>query len=220
MTIVRKIIYQQIFLFDDSFQEKKFSNSLKEFIYYLRYTGTKGVIDFSYASDADSIHPKLSIKDNFILDSVPTSLIIDKEDNLRLRLSELSNQVLATLIEQLEPIERVANELTTEEVKMASILKSLLSNSEYIFLEYPDRSLSANSLSLIKECILFEVKNNNRKVFIRPYNNDVWIDMATDIVTKNQQQEYKKAPNVLSQLHEKKKEFKPTFNFHLTNKAS
>lgn len=220
MTIVRKISYQQIFLFDDTYLEKNFKNSLKEFIYYLRYTGIKGVIDFSFSSNSDTIHPKLSIKDNFILDSVPKSLIKNKEDNFRFRLTELSNSVLAELIENLEPIERTISELNCEEIKLASIIKSLLSHSEYLFLEYPDQYLSTKNLKLIKEALKYEVNTNNRKVFLKPFNNDAWIDIATDIITKNEKKEYIKSQNPLSSLNNKEESFKPTFNFTLHNKAS
>jgi hypothetical protein len=220
MTNVRKIIYQEIFLFDDSFNEKKFKNSLKEFIYYLRYTGVKGVIDFAYSSDMDTIHPALSIKDNFILDSVPTSLIKNKEDNFRSRLGEIENKSLVNLISTLEPIERKADELNLEQIKLASILKSLLAQTDYIFLECPDQNLSMDNLKKVKECLEFEVKNNNRKVFIKPYNKDAWIDLATDIVTKNNKQEYIKSKNFLSELVESKVRLAPAYRFSIVEKAS
>lgn len=219
MTELRKVIYQEIFLFDDSFNEKKFRNSLKEFIYYLRYSGVKGVIDFAYSAHMDSIHPSLSIKDNFILDSVPTSLIKNKEDNFRFRLEELKNRSLVDLIMTLEPIERNASELDPEQIKLASILKSLLAQTDYIFLEKPDEGLSVETLAKIKECLSYEVKNNNRKVFIKPANTDAWIDVATDIITKNSKQEYIKSQNPLSQMIEKAVDFTPTYDFSLIKKA-
>jgi hypothetical protein len=220
MTNLRKIIYQEVYLFDDSINEKKFKNSLKEFIYYIRFTGIKGVIDFAYSSNMDTIHPSLSIKDNFILDSVPTSLIKNKEDNFRYRLKEIENKPLVNLITTLEPIERKASELDLEQIKLASILKSLLAQTDYVFLECPDENLSIENLNKIKECLEYEVKINNRKVFIKPYNNDAWIDLATDIVTKNQKQEYVKSQNLLSQLFETKVDVKPNYNFTLAKKAS
>jgi len=168
----------------------------------------------------DTIHPSLSIKDNFILDSVPTSLIRNKEDNFRCRLKEIENKPLVNLISTLEPIERKASELDTEQVKLASILKSLLAQTDYVFLECPDENLSIDSLNKIKKCLEYEVKVNNRKVFIKPYNNDAWIDLATDIVTKNNNQEYIKSQNLLSQLFDTQEESSPAYNFKLIKKAS
>jgi len=81
MTAISKISPKQIYLFEDQ-QDRANQNSLKEFIYYLRFNGKKGIIDFSYASSVESIHPALSIKENFILDAVPTSLIKNKDDRV------------------------------------------------------------------------------------------------------------------------------------------
>jgi len=124
------------------------------------------------------------------------------------------------MIENLEPIERKIDELSCEEIKLASIIKSLLSHSEYLFLEYPDQYLSTKNLNLIKEALKFEVNTNNRKVFLKPFNNDAWIDLATDIITKNDKKEYVKSLNPLSSFASHEENFKPTFNFTLHNKAS
>jgi len=217
---VTKLNFNKIYLFDDSFNQNKFSNSLKEFIYFIRFTGVKGIIDFSYSSHKDSIHHNLSLKENFILDSVPTSLIKDKDDNLRNRIEQLNNKKLVELISGLESIDRKATELTEEECKIASIVKSLLSHTDYIFLELPDQSLSFDNLNRIKECILYEVENNNRTIFLKAKNNDMWIDIATDIVTKNERQEYIHTPNALNTFnHTDKTEQKPDFSFNLIKNA-
>ncbi len=216
MNNVTKLNFNKIYLFDDICNEVKFSNSLKEFIYYLRFTGVKGIIDFSYASHKDSIHPNLSLKDNFILDSVPTSLIKDKDDNLRSRIDQLSNKKLVKLITDLESIDRKADDLSDEECKIASIVKSLLSHTEYIFLETPDENLSFEKLNIIKDCLLYEVEHNYRTIFLKPKNNDMWLDVATDIIVKNEKQEYTKSINALNDTaHTEKVVQKQDFSFSL-----
>lgn len=194
---------KQIYLFNTPQQEWK-QNSLKEFIYFLRFFGSKGVIDFSYASAFESTHPKLSIKDNFILDSVPTSLIKNKEDNLKERINKLNNKVLIDLINDLESIDRKTSQLNLEEQKLCSIVKSLLSSSEYIFLESPDLGLSQKTLKKIKKSLLFEVEHNNRIVFIHAKNNNSWLDIATNIVTKKGDGKYQYSSNPLVAIPENK----------------
>lgn len=202
MSNIGRISHRQIFLFDDSNRQQKFNNSLKEFIYYLRYNKAKGVIDFTYASHSDSIHPQLSLKDNFLLDSVPTSLIKEKEDNLKHNIEMLNNDTLVELIDFLQPLERIAQDLTHEEIKVASIVKSLLAKTQYIFLEEPDRDLSLNLLTKVKKCLTHEVVENSRAVFLKAYNNDSWLDVATDIITRNVNKEYEKSNNMLCQITE------------------
>lgn len=222
MKNVRSIARKEIYLFDDTFNHHRFNNSLKEFIYYLRYNKVKGVIDFTYASHSDSIHPQLSIKDNFLLDSVPTSLIKEKEDNLKHNIEMLDNDTLVELIEFLQPLDRICQDLTREEIKIASIVKALLAKTQYIFLEKPDKDLSLFMLNKVKQCLSHEVINNHRIVFLKADNNDSWLDLATDIVTRNEKREYEKNKNMLCEIEESvpvKEEFIPTYSFTLHKKA-
>jgi ABC-type branched-subunit amino acid transport system ATPase component len=220
MRNIKSITRKEIFLFDDTHKSHRFNNSLKEFIYYLRFNNIKGVIDFTYASHSDSIHPQLSIKDNFLLDSIPTSLIKKKEDNLQHNIEMLNNDTLVELIEFLNPLDRISHELTNEEVKIASIVKALMAQTKYIFLERPDKDLSLDMLNKVKECLRCEVEENNRIVFLKADNNDSWLDMATDVITRNENREYQKHANMLSAINNNQTtDFTPTYNFALHKKA-
>lgn len=218
-----KIKQNQIYLFD-TIRPHWQQNSLKEFIYFLRFNGIKGIIDFSYAASNETIHPSLSIKDNFILDSVPTSLIKNKEDNLKERIKKLNNKLLIELIDRLGKIDRKVCQLTKEEQKLCSIVKALLSSSEFIFLEKPEQGLGPYILKKLKKCLMFEVENNKRIIFIHASNNNSWLDIATEIVTKQSSGEYQYAKNPLinrtEQLKEFPREIKPTYNFTLLKKVS
>lgn len=220
MRNIKSIAPKQIFLFDDSYTENRFNNSLKEFIYYLRFNNIKGVIDFTYASHSDSIHPQLSIKDNFLLDSVPTSLIKEKEDNLQYNIDMLDNEVLVELIASLQPLDRISQELTREEIKVASIVKALLAKTRYIFLEEPDSDLSLSMLKKVKECLKHEVIDNGRVVFLKAGNNDAWLDIATDIITRNKSREYEKNANMLCEIaRNKEKDSQSIYSFSFSKKA-
>lgn len=220
MRNIKSITRKEIFLFDDTHKSHRFNNSLKEFIYYLRFNNIKGVIDFTYASHSDSIHPQLSIKDNFLLDSIPTSLIKKEEDNLQHNIEMLNNETLVELIEFLNPLDRISHELTNEEVKIASIVKALMAQTKYIFLERPDKDLSLDMLNKVKECLRCEVEENNRIVFLKADNNDSWLDMATDVITRNENREYQKHANMLSEINNNHTtDFTPTYNFALHKKA-
>lgn len=197
MTTLHSLRYKQILLFNDSEQGQYASNALKGFIYYLRSTGKKGVIDFSFSASKDSVHSALSIKENLILEAIPTSLIKDKEDNLYDRIKNLENKELIKLLQHLESFERKVESLNAYEVKLTSIVKALLSSSEFIFLDCPDQDISAEQLEMVKKCLLFETDAHGRKVFIKAHNPEVWLDLATDIVVKNKSHTYDKIKNPL-----------------------
>lgn len=220
--------HNKIYLFDDSVTGNQ-QNSLKEFIYFLKYTGKRGIINFSYAAANESLHPSLSIKENFILDSVPTSLIKDKEDNLNQTINQLHNKSLIDLIEMINCINRKSSELTLSEKKLCSIVKTLLANSDFIFLELPEQYLDSSTLKKVKECLVYEVENHKRTVFIKAVNQYSWLDIATDIVSKNQYKQYIQSKNPLLsfsspviKLERKVEKPKSTniYNFSLQKKAS
>ena len=219
MNNVKKLNYHSIYIFDEN-RNSKTSNSLKEFIYYLKFKGQSGVIDFTYSCDKDSLHQGLTIKENFILDAIPTSLIKDSENNLNEFLSKIRNPYLAELIETLGPLNQKIESLNKATLKLTSIIKALLSQSEYVFLVTPEADQDFQAIKTLKKCIEFEVDNNLRKFLIKPRNKDSWMDISTHIITKCENSHgYNDTPNPLKKLASVK-EFKPTYDFKLLKKAS
>ena len=184
MTRINQITIHNIFLFDQNSSTINDVNPLKEFFNFLKYKNKKRTIDFCYSCEKDSLHQNLSIKENFILDAVPKSLIRDGEDNLKQFLKTLKNPHLKTLIAQLEDLSSKIDTLNPEQLKLASVIKSLLSQSEYIFLLNPDQHLSLKNLQLIKKGIQFEVYHRHRNVVIKAKNRDLWMDISGQIISK------------------------------------
>lgn len=201
MNNLRKISKNRIYLFEtNSFSNQ--SNTLKEFIYFLKYTGISN-IDFSFSSSRDSLHSQLSIKENFTLDSIPTSLIKDSDNNVLDFLTQLKNPYLKELIVELGDLDRKTSELTKAEINLASIIKAVLSLSDYIFLEKPEDSLSKETLNLIKNCMNFESIERDRSVLIKSSRRVLWPDIVTNIVSKNKNFEYIVTKNPLNQIDKK-----------------
>jgi ABC-type sugar transport system ATPase subunit len=214
MSEIKYIGQKQIFLFDEISQMSNANNSLKEFIYYLKFSGKRGMINFAFSSANENIHQHMSIKDNYILDSVPTSLIKDREDNFSQRIDGLKNKFLKELVVHTNDINRIVNDLSSQEKKLVSIVKALLSDSEYIFLDKPDCEQPIALVNKIKDAILYEVEKNQRKVFLISSKREVWLDITTDIITRNQNKEFIKSSNKLN------KATHPKSNLSLIKKAS
>ena len=176
-----KVINKKIYLFE----LKANKNDLKEFIYFLKFKGSTGVIDFTYSGGLHSFHKDTTLKDNFIIDSVPKSLIKNKDDNFRARIKKLKNKSINNLISYLEPIERPIFKFSDEELLLASIVKSLLSESQYIFLSFPEMGLSHNIVEQIKKSIDFEATHNNRSIFINSKHTLKWLELSTIFVKKD-----------------------------------
>ena len=219
MTNLRKLHLKKIFIFDQTKSQKMTTNPLKDFIYYLKFKGLSGIIDFSYSFEKDSMHKDLTIKENFILDAIPTSLIRENEDNLNEFLKTLQNPHLAKLIENLDDLSCKVSDLSNEKLKLASIIKAILSPSEYIFLVEPEKFQASETLKLIKDCINFESENDHRVFLIQPLNRDIWLDSGTHFVMKCEKtHHYIDYVNPLNKV-KKENKFVPTYNFGLMKKV-
>lgn len=182
MTKINNSDIHCIYLFD--YTNKSSINPLKEFINFLKgYQGKKS-IDFCYSCEKDSLHQNLNIKDNFILDAVPKSLIRDGEDNLKQYIKSLKNPYLKELVTNLGDLSPLVSKLNKDQLKMTSIIKALLSQSEYIFLLEPDQNMPESLLALVKRAMQFEVYQGHRKIIIKSENHHVWLDISGHIISK------------------------------------
>ena len=195
MTNLRRLNYHKIYLFDSINQ----TNPLKEFLYFLKFNHVSP-IDFSYSSQADTLHPNLSVTENFSLDAIPKSLIRDNENNLLTFLSEIENPYLKDLILLIGDLKQKVHHLNNEQIKIASLTKAILSPSAYILLDSPDKSLSTDVLGLLKDCLCYENQKNNRSILLNSHRQILWPDIITNIVTKNEQHQFIVTKNPLLKI--------------------
>ena len=181
-----------IYLFDSKNGQR---NSLKDFLYYLRFSGKRGVIDFSYANETDSLHHNMTIKENLILDSIPTSLIKENEVNLSDFLKEIKNPELIAMIAKVSNMERSIASLDKRTLKLTSLVKALLAQREMVFLVDPHSDLNAEDISLLKKCLNYESLHNNRKIFIQTSDQDCWLDTANIIIGRDAKNKFSEKSN-------------------------
>ena len=203
-TITKLIPYEIVLFAGDEAQAPFVANPLKDFLYYLKFFGKKGMINFSFAAAEESFHPNLSVKDNYILDSSHISVIQEKEKHFFSTAESLLNQHLKQLVSCTECLERLAKDLSKEEKKLVGIVKAILSQSDYIFLERPELFMPSQWLKVVKDALTHEARENGRTVFIQAENQEAWLDVATHIARRNERGEYVKLANRLSQPVQKK----------------
>ena len=218
MTTIRKVSYQNICLFDDKSIEAK--NALKDFIYYLKASGRTGILNFSYSGGVNSLHPHLSIKDNLILDAIPKSFIKSNVDNFFGIINELQNKSLKLLLESLEDLDYKVKDLSLDDINLVSLIKTLLSGQEDLFLLNPGLNLSKNNIDIIKDAIEFEVYSNHKNVFIKSQNKELWFDITTHFISINEDKTFSKVSNPLKGLNKISSSFSPTYDFTLIKRSS
>ena len=184
MDDIKPINLNRIYLFNDNHKIFYSVNPLKEFLNFIKMTQNRKNIEFCYSCEEDSLHQNLSVKENFILDAVPKSLIRDGEDNFKQFLLTLKNPHLKELIFFIQDLNASISSLSHEQLKLVSIVKSLLSQSEYILFLAPDKDMRPEALVIIKKAIQFEVYNRKRNVLIKAENRDLWLDISGHIIMK------------------------------------
>lgn len=194
LTLVKK---SDIILFDPN-PKDRYQNHLKNLIYFLKTKGHQGTIDFSHSDGINSLHPNLSIKENFILDSIPTSLIRDNEKNLSDFLNQMTNPYLKNLIELVGDLDKKVADLEKPLIGLTAFIKVLISPSENLFLIKPEHEQSHESLILMKKTIDFECQNQSRKFYIHSEKEEVWIDLISKIVYRDSLGHYTETLNQLN----------------------
>lgn len=214
MDNVKRLSFHKLYLFENENHRKIYCNFLKEFISFLKFQGHISKIDFSYSGIEDSIHYKLSIKKNLILDSIPKSLVHNDESKINDYLEKIENPFLNKLIDFISPLDDKVCDLSAERLSLTTSIKALLANSKYVFLVQPDKNLSQKNIKILKQAIEFELKNNSRSFLIRPKNQDSWLDLATHFVTRNSDRTFSVDKNKLIGKKAATK-FEPTYDFTL-----
>lgn len=216
MSQIRSLHSKKIYYFDGKSHSQ--NNPLKEFIYFLKSKGTHENIDFSYSNSQDSLHCHLTVRENLILDSIPTSLIKNSEIDLNQFISSLKNEPLKQLFHIIGDLNQPINSLSHKQIKIASLIKVILSDSKYIFLNNPEECLGVAELEAIKKALIFEVENNQRTLLFKSKRKLLWPEIVTNIITKSPQNKFIDSPNPIH-AHTRA-ETTHTYSFTLNKKAS
>ena len=137
----------------------------------------------------------MTIKENLILDSIPTSLIKENEVNLSDFLQEIKNPELIAMIAKVSNMERSIASLDKRTLKLTSLVKALLAQREMVFLVDPHSDLNAEDISLLKKCLNYESLHNNRKIFIQTSDQDCWLDTANIIIGRDAKNKFSEKSN-------------------------
>ena len=196
MSNLYKLNNCKIYFFEKTIVSQYDANPLKEFLYFLKYKG-HDFINFSFSADKNCLHDNLSVKENFILDAIPTSLIKDGENNLNDFIERIGNPHVRELILLIGNLNEKIHNLPEEKKKLVSLTKAIISQSQFMFLDTPDNNISNETLQIVKKCVHHEAKLNNRIILIKSDRKILWPDIVTNIITKNKDFTYSISKNPL-----------------------
>ena len=128
----------QIYLFTDSGPENNFSK-LNEFLSFLKYSRGNLPFKFSYVSRGDGLIPELTLNENILMNFSPNSLTAGREFQFQEFLKEQPNQDLEKLYQKIGVPHELPEQCDAQMRKVSSLIKSLIFEGQFIFLEEPER---------------------------------------------------------------------------------
>lgn len=157
---------------------------LKNFIHCLNLFEKKRPLRFAYAEAETLMMNRLSLKENILLDGVLNSLCMTKEFQLKRHLDKEGRPCLVELYNKIGNIELKPDEATKEAKKLASLLKTLLKPSDYIFLERPELHLSDENLNIFIAALQEQIEKTEQTIFIHSLSEEIWTPYASKKIQK------------------------------------
>lgn len=162
-----------IYLFTEETGEN-FSR-LSEFISFLKYNRVNLPYKFSYVSRGDNLIPELTLNQNILMDFSPDSLTASKEMQFQDFLKEAHNSSLEKLYHKVALPNELPLHADAQMRKVSALIKALVCEGQFIFLEEPERDLDSESAALFIETLKERVARSRQNVFIFSHDLNLWM---------------------------------------------
>ncbi len=178
-------------------EENRYGHSqLKNFLSFLSSNGVKRPYRFAYIESEGPLISNMSLRENIHLDSVPLSLSNTKEMELKNLLSKIGNDDLLNLFAKIDDLEKKVSEVSDQTRKLAALIKGLIQEADFLFLESPEKHLSDDHLRLFVNALNYQVLHNGQMVFISSPATLFWQGKVNKIITRGPKKEFLLTPVV------------------------
>lgn len=168
--------------FDDTFQIYLFTEEtgenfsrLSEFISFLKFNRVNLPYKFAYVSRGDNLIPELSLIDNILMDFSPDSLTASKQAQFQDFLKEPQNETLLKLYHKVALPNDLPQHADAQMKKVSALLKALINEGQFIFLEEPERDLDAETVALFIAALKDQIARNRQNVLLFSHDLNLWM---------------------------------------------
>ena len=196
-------LHRSDIIFFKSDQNKFSSSQLKNFIHFLNSNGIKKPYRFSHIEGEGALIPTLSLRENIHLDSVPNQLSTSKDIHLSKLLEKTGNSHLLEMFNFIPELDQYPEKVSEQVKKLASLIKGMIQEADFLFLEKPERFLSEEHLELFVKAIHYQSQDLGQIVFIHSQDEKFWMRHISKIVSRGDKNEFLVTP-VITQHEDKK----------------
>ena len=164
----------EIYLFTDTGPENDFSK-LNEFLSFLKYNIGNLPYKFSYVSSGDALIPELTLNENILMNFSPNSLTEGRELQFQEFLKEKSNRDLEKLYQKIGVPHELPGQSDAQMKKISALIKSLIFEGQFIFLETPEKDLDEECFTLFIQSLKDHIARHKQNVFIFSEDLNLWM---------------------------------------------
>lgn len=176
-------------------EENRYGHSqLKNFLSFLSSNGVKRPYKFAYIECEGPLIANMSLRENIHLDSVPLSLSNTKEMELKNLLDKIGNEDLLSLFDVINDLEKKVSDVSNQVRKVAALIKGLIQEADFLFLEMPEKHLSDEHLRMFVNALNHQVQHNGQIVFISSPAVLFWQGKVSKIISRGPKKEFLVTP--------------------------
>jgi ABC-type multidrug transport system ATPase subunit len=155
----------EIYLFTKKLEGENYSK-LSEFLSFLKFNKVNMPYMFSYvAKSGEGLIPDMSLNENILMNFSPNSLTASKEIQFQDFLKENSNIHLDKLYRKILHPNDLPEHSDAQMKKLTSLIKSVIFEGQFIFLEEPEHDLDSDSIELFIHVLKEHMTRNKQNVF-------------------------------------------------------
>lgn len=158
---------------------------VNEFVAFLKYYQIPSPYKFTTISGELNLISDLSLKENILLNFNSDSLTSSKNHQFDEILLSIKNPYIAPLLQYFHEGDLKPHEASKEAIKCAQLLRALLSDSHFIFMESPEKDLSYQLFSIFLKALKHHCKDKVVNVFISSPNPELWLNEAHYVIKRN-----------------------------------
>ena len=166
------------------------SCSLRFYLNFLQSLKVKRPYRFSHIQSQATLIEYLSLKQNIQLDTLMPSFESDKDYELQKLIKNCSNPYLEKILENIGHLDQFPKQIDPEKRKLVSFAKSLLQQSDYLFIDRPENDLCENYLSLIMDAIKYQAHKNGQIIIISSNKQEYWEQYVTKVIERDEKKKF------------------------------
>lgn len=171
----------EVILFEEANHQ---SGCLKQFLNYISLNRIQGPPNFSFVDQEGSLLAGLTLRENIALDSIPTTVSSTRSFTLEDHLHRLHNPSLLELYQSILLVDELPSKVDSKTRKAAALVKGLLQEADYLFLENPEKFLDDKSFKVFIKALKHQLDEKGQTLLLTTNNAHYWQPLMTkSIVT-------------------------------------